>query len=242
MTMALVSLDILDLFQILAASFTGAILCLDRIFVQAMFSRPIVAATITGMLMGGPFAGLMVGALIEMFWVNKYPLGTYTSPNDTVVAVLTTITVVILEKAMHSSAKEILVLSILLYIPVGILAQKLECLTARFNEQVSENAILKADSPGEAIRSITPVPSILMYFLYSLSLIGIFLAIGIFFIPWLFHTLPPFAHRALSYAYYPLPLIGVAVVLTTSRQKKTPLYFSGVFVIATLLNETLEWI
>jgi len=240
--MGLISLDIPDLFQILVASFAGAILCLDRILVQVMLSRPIVLATIIGMMMGRPFTGLTVGALIEMFWVNKYPLGTYAPPNDSVVAVLTTITVVILGKTMHSDPKEILILCILLYIPVGILSQKLEYLTARFNEQLSKNAILEAESSGEEFQNITPLPSVFMYFLYSLSLIGVFLTIGILFIPWLFHILPLFAHKALSFAYYPLPLIGVAVVLTTNRQKKTPLYFSGVFVIATLINETLEWI
>jgi len=240
--MDLISLNLPDLFQILVASFAGAILCLDRILLQAMLSRPVVLATIIGMMMGSPFTGLMVGALIEMFWINKYPLGTYTPPNDSVVAVLTVITVVILEKSTPCDPKGILVLSILLYIPVGLLAQKLEYLTARFNEHVSKNAILQTESPGEVTLNITPLPSLSVYFLYSLSLIGIFLTIGILFIPWLFEALPLFAHKALAYAYYTLPLIGVAVFLTTLQQRKTSLYFSGIFVIAALINETLEWL
>jgi len=240
--MDLISLDIPDFFQILVASLAGAVLCLDRILVQAMLSRPVVSATIIGMLMGNPFTGLLVGALIEMFWVNKYPLGTYAPPNDSVVAVLTVITAVILEKSTHFDPREILVLSILFYIPVGILAQKLEYLTARFNEHVSQTALLEAESPSEGSGNISPFPSVVVYFLYSLSLIGVFLTIGILCIPWLFHSLPPFVHKALSYIYYPLPLIGVAVFLTTSQQRKTPLYFSGIFVVATLINETLELI
>ena len=233
------SLDITVLFRILIASLIGAILCLDRILIQVMLSRPVVAATIIGAILGSPFTGLAVGAIIEIFWVNNSPLGTFVPPNDSVVAIVTTITVVILGEKLPLEPKELLVISILFYLPVGFLSQKLEPLTARFNEHVSDKALQEAESAGKNMLTINPTGPILIYFVYAFSLIVLSLAIGLIFIPWLFGQLPAFAHKALLYTYYPLPLIGVAVVLTTTQHKKAMAYFSIIFMVSSLFIEIL---
>jgi mannose/fructose/N-acetylgalactosamine-specific phosphotransferase system component IIC len=237
--MDLIFLDIPVLFRILVASLTGAILCLDRILIQVMLSRPVVTATIVGAIMGRPFTGLAVGALIEIFWVNKSPLGTFVPPNDSVVAVVTTITAVVLGQKLPLETKEILVLCILTYLPLGFFSQKLEPLTARFNERVSDKALQRVESAGENMQTINPAWPILIYFLYALSLIAVPLFVGLIFIPWLFAQLPAFAHKALFYSYYPLPLIGVAVVLTTTQHKKILAYFSIIFIVSSLFIEIL---
>jgi mannose PTS system EIIC component len=237
--MDLVSLDMPVLFRILTGSLAGAILCLDRILVQVMLSRPIVAATIIGSLLGSPLTGLAVGALIEIFWVNKSPLGTFVPPNDSVVAIVTTISVVILGEKLPLNPKELLVLSILTYLPVGFLSQKLEPLTARFNEHISDKALLEAEAEGKNMQNINLIWPILIYFVYTLFLIVFSLAFGLIFIPWLIERLPSFAHKALYCTYYPLPLIGVAVVLTTTQHKKALAYFSIIFIVSALFIEIL---
>ena len=237
--MDLVSLDMPVLFRILTSSLAGAILCLDRILVQVMLSRPIVAATIVGSLLGSPLTGLAVGALIEIFWVNKSPLGTFVPPNDSVVAIVTTISVVILGEKLPLNPKELLVLSILTYLPVGFLSQKIEPLTARFNEHISDKAFLEAEAEGKNMQNINPTWPILIYFVYTLFLIVFSLAFGLIFIPWLIECLPSFAHKALYYTYYVLPLIGVAAVLTTTQHKKALAYFSIIFIISALFIEVL---
>jgi mannose/fructose/N-acetylgalactosamine-specific phosphotransferase system component IIC len=54
----------------------GGLLGLDTVsFPQAMFSRPIVAATIAGALLGDPMRGLLLGATLELFAVDTLPFG-----------------------------------------------------------------------------------------------------------------------------------------------------------------------
>lgn len=54
----------------------GAVLGLDTVsFPQAMLSRPLVAATAGGALLGDPLAGLTMGAALELIAVETLPFG-----------------------------------------------------------------------------------------------------------------------------------------------------------------------
>lgn len=54
----------------------GAVLGLDVVsFPQAMISRPIVASTLAGALVGQPQRGLMMGVLLEFFALESLPFG-----------------------------------------------------------------------------------------------------------------------------------------------------------------------
>lgn len=54
----------------------GGVLGLDTVsFPQAMLSRPIVASTLAGMLLGDPARGLLLGATLELFAVDTLPFG-----------------------------------------------------------------------------------------------------------------------------------------------------------------------
>jgi mannose/fructose/N-acetylgalactosamine-specific phosphotransferase system component IIC len=68
----------------------GGFICLDKVFLQAMISRPVVAGPIIGMALSDPFTGLIIGAFIELLWIDRSPMGLYIPPNDSIVAVLAT--------------------------------------------------------------------------------------------------------------------------------------------------------
>ncbi len=54
----------------------GALLGLDVVsFPQAMISRPIVAATLAGALVGAPERGLLAGVILELFALETLPFG-----------------------------------------------------------------------------------------------------------------------------------------------------------------------
>ena len=54
----------------------GGVLGLDTVsFPQAMLSRPIVASTIAGLLLGDPERGVLLGATLELFAVDTLPFG-----------------------------------------------------------------------------------------------------------------------------------------------------------------------
>jgi PTS system mannose-specific IIC component len=54
----------------------GALLGLDTVsFPQAMLSRPLVAATLGGALLGSPVSGLLLGAALELIALETLPFG-----------------------------------------------------------------------------------------------------------------------------------------------------------------------
>jgi PTS system mannose-specific IIC component len=62
--------------DLLRLAFLGALLGLDVVsFPQAMISRPLVAATLAGAVVGNPAAGLLVGAVLELFALETLPVG-----------------------------------------------------------------------------------------------------------------------------------------------------------------------
>lgn len=62
--------------DVLRIALLGALLGLDVVsFPQAMISRPIVAATLAGALVGDAAAGLLVGAALELFALETLPVG-----------------------------------------------------------------------------------------------------------------------------------------------------------------------
>lgn len=65
-----------ELLNLLPLTVLGALLALDVVsFPQAMVSRPIVAATAAGALMGYPARGLAIGAALEFFALESLPFG-----------------------------------------------------------------------------------------------------------------------------------------------------------------------
>jgi mannose/fructose/N-acetylgalactosamine-specific phosphotransferase system component IIC len=66
----------MDGIHIFALALLGAVLGLDVVsFPQAMLSRPIVAATLSGALMGDSMGGLLAGAALELVALETLPVG-----------------------------------------------------------------------------------------------------------------------------------------------------------------------
>lgn len=75
-------------FNILLTSFVAVLCGLDRTAaLQIMISRPIVAAPLTGLVLGEPLLGLQVGMLVELLWLGRLPVGASIPPDDTQIAI-----------------------------------------------------------------------------------------------------------------------------------------------------------
>jgi len=69
----------------------GALVGLDATaFPQAMISRPLVAATLTGLLLGRPLEGAVLGAILETFALPILPIGAARYPETGTAAVAAT--------------------------------------------------------------------------------------------------------------------------------------------------------
>jgi len=77
--------------DLLTLSLIGGLLALDGTSVgQFMVSRPMVAGVLTGWLVGDPVIGLLIGGILELYFISIFPVGGAEFPEGgppTVVAV-----------------------------------------------------------------------------------------------------------------------------------------------------------
>ena len=226
--------------QIILLSFCGGLLCLDRIFIQAMISRPIVIAPIIGFILNNPYAGLIIGAMIEMFWIDRIPIGIYIPPNDSLVAVLATSVAILAGQKMGIVSPELIAFSILLFIPFGILAKQIELLIIKSNDLLSDQALEDAKkSDISAIERKTYLGLIKVlsfYIVYLLVLQAIFVPAVI----WAYPKLAPAIIKMLKMIYYFLPLLGIAVALNTIKLRGTIPVFCAIFLIIAVSLEFIH--
>lgn len=114
---------------------------LDRTAViQAMIGRPLVAAPLTGWLLGDPATGLTIGVMLELLWLSRLPVGAAIPLDDTQVAVGTTVLALGVAPALHLSGAGVVPLSLLLAMPLGKASQWFESWMRTRNLRLAQRA------------------------------------------------------------------------------------------------------
>ncbi len=217
----------------------GALICLDRVAVQLMISRPVVSAPLIGLALGDVYTGLVTGALLELLWIDRIPIGTYVPPNDTFVAILATGGAILAAPSSGSPPRELVALSILVFAPAGILGQGMERLLRRWNDGLVLRALEDAgagDASGVTRRHCAALGR---YFAFSLVFLAVALAVGVWLLKVIYPGLPESVLRSLGFAFCLLPLIGVGVALNTIKLRGFLPVVCGVFLLLAIVSEFL---
>ncbi len=223
------------IWKVAVVSVIGAVLCLDRVFIQAMFSRPIVAAPLVGLVLNDPYTGLVAGAFMELFWIDQLPIGGHCPPNDTIVSVLITASAIEAAASLGGMPRGLIAMAVLVILPLGFAAQRMELRLVQANGTLAKKAVEDARR-GEA-RSISAGhwSAVLRYGLASWAAILVTLPAGIFLLDWGYPRLSPAIKRGLDLVYMILPLVGTAVALNTVKQRGIVPIFCAVFLAASVL-------
>lgn len=223
--------------EIILISLVGGLLCLDRVFIQAMVSRPVVIAPLIGLLLHNPYAGLIIGAFIELVWIDRIPIGTYIPPNDSITAVVATSTALIAGSKLGFTSPELIALSILTAIPCGGLAKQMDIQIIKSNDSLSDKALENAqENDIRAIEQKTYLGLIKVFSFYALFL----LAAQTLLVPsviWIYPKLNTTAIKTLSFTYYFLPLLGIAVAINMLKLRRAIPIFCAIFLVAALFLE-----
>jgi len=221
------------------AAVLGALICLDRVVVQFMISRPVVAGPLTGLALGDPLAGLVTGALLELLWVDRIPGGTYVPPNDTFVAILATAGAILAAPASGHPPRELIALAILVFAPAGFLGQKMEMLLRKWNDglvlQATEDA-RAGNAAGVARRHFAAMGR---YLAGSLVFLFVALTCGAWLLRGIYPNLPGTVLRTLDFACTIIPLIGIGVALNTIKLRGYVPVFCGVFLLLAIVARFL---
>ena len=107
---------------------------LDRVAIlQMMVSRPIVAAPLTAILLGEPLVGLQIGVMVELLWLARLPVGAAVPPDDTQVAIASSVLVIALGQSLDASGTELLLLCLFVAIPLGKVGQYFDRYAREYN-------------------------------------------------------------------------------------------------------------
>jgi len=223
--------------EIFLVSAFGGLLCLDRVFIQTMISRPIVVAPLVGLFFHHVYAGLVVGAIVELIWIDRLPIGTYIPPNDSLTAVLAAATVMIGAPVQENIRPEFVALCVLLAIPFGILAKQMDILIIKANDALSDDAIKAAERQEiQAVERKSYQGLFRVFAAYFLFL----LVAQLILIPvvlWGFPRLSTTVIKTLRLMYYFLPLLGIAVAVNMLKLKHAVPVFCTVFLMIAILLE-----
>jgi mannose/fructose/N-acetylgalactosamine-specific phosphotransferase system component IIC len=222
--------------EILLAGMVALVTGLDRTaLMQIMISRPIVAAPLTGLVLGDLPAGLAVGFLAELLWLTRIPVGAAIPPDDTQVAVGTTTLVVVCGSLWGYSGPGFVVLALLVAMPLGKAGQWLDHLARSQNSRLQKRAEQTlASGNGEQLELIHWQGvghfafAAVMTYLFIIS----FGAVALYFLaPAFLGTLSESA----GWLQLVFPLTGVAVILSSMHVSRTLTLFCASFSTAMLM-------
>jgi PTS system mannose-specific IIC component len=227
------------LVKVAIVSLLGGILCLDRVTLQLMISRPVVVGPVVGLALGDPHTGLLSGALVELLWMDRLAVGAYVPPNDAAVAILVAAGSILGRAEVGQFSHFLIAFSVLLFLPAGILAQKLDIWMRQSNDRLAMKA-LEAVKAGN-IRAVSKnhLFALLRTWIFTTAFIFIAALAGVLFIRFAFPRLPASALQMLQYIYFFLPLLGIGVALNTIKVRGAIPLFCGVFLILSALKEFL---
>ena len=223
--------------KVILISLVGSLLCLDRVFMQTMVCRPVIIAPVIGFILGNPYAGLIIGAMLELFWMERIPIGIYIPPNDSIVAVLAASTAILAGQALGSVTKELTALSILLAVPFGIIVKRMDVKIVESNNLLSDQALEAAKKLDiRAIEKKIYLGMAKLFAFYILVLVSLQFTL-IYLLIIIFPGLPSEIKSMLLMTYYFLPLLGIAVAINTIKLRGAIPVFCGIFLVVAVALE-----
>ena len=214
-----------------------ALICgLDRMAaLQVMVSRPIVAAPLVAWLLGDPLAGLQIGMMVELLWLARLPVGAAIPPDDTQVAVASSVLAINLGRMLEAPGIELLLLCLLVAIPLGKVGQFFDRFSRQYNIRLmaqAQNCLAAGNLRGTEFQHLRGLLS------FSLAAVGTYVVIvfgGFLLVPLIWPLVKHSLTYSSSWLQLALPLVGVAVILGTINVSRALTLFCASFGMAFLL-------
>ncbi len=213
----------------------GGLLALDRTaFLQVMASRPLVGATVVGVVLGAPSLGLLCGALLELLWLMDLPVGTSVPPDEVVAGVLSAAFAAAAPEAWSLPARA--ALGVVLALPFGVAGRWADMAIRRWNGGLVRGARLATEAERWAAIPRLHLLGAVRFFAAGALLSFVGAAAGTKLIVLGGPGLPAWTPRALELLAASLPVIGAAAVLGGLRGVRHAALFSAGLVTALLLG------
>ncbi len=208
----------------------GAVLALDYAMVgQFMISQPLVLGGIFGALLGDMSTGVLIGALIQLIWINIMPVGAYVPPDYTVTGGVTVILTLTLVRQYGFPFGTSMVLALGMSIPAGILSGKLDIAARRFNLCLVQSAERLAGKYGLTGIAWANLAGLGPAFLRNFIIYLLWLGPGVWLAVKLSGSLPPQVVKGLELVYWIIPALAFSVVLEIIAKNRVHWWIAAAF-------------
>jgi PTS system mannose-specific IIC component len=203
----------------------GALVSLERrAFLQAMFSRPLVAATGMGLVLGQLQTGLYLGMVLELFYLGTASLGAALPENDTLAATGTTAAAAMMaSQSGGGGTPAIWSLSLLLFAGLGLLGRVVDRRLETHASTLSAHGLELAEH-GELERAVRQnLWGIWPYALVYLGLNAACAVLGVWigsFLP----RVPLVGLRGLAWAFPAMASVAAAIAARGSHARNPALW------------------
>jgi len=220
---------------VVSSILAGALLWLDRVFIfQSMISRPIIISPVLGLIMGNVAMGFMIGASLELLWLNAPPVGAYLPNDESFCAAAATPTAVLASAHMSDAAAAGFALAASL--PFAMVGRTLDTHIRMLNQDLINRVPEGRMEP--AVRNAIG-KALLRSYLYALAALGISVGLLCTAAVLAGEVLPGAVKTALSY----MPLAGVAIGLAGLMAKEVPRPgHAGLFILGMIIILMISWI
>lgn len=214
----------------------AVLLGLDRTAVgQFMISRPIVAGPLTGLLLGDPLVGLQVGALVELLWIGRLPVGAAIPPDDTQVAVASTVLAVAAGGIYHVEGTVLILFCVLVVMPLGKIGQVFDRLARRANADLHRRAQSALAKGRPDVVERFHVRGLLHFAAAALGTYVLIVLPGWLLVRFLGELLLPSVGKVEAWLLLAFPLVGTATILGSLNVSRSLTLFTASFTTVLLL-------
>lgn len=202
---------------------------------QSMLSRPIVAAPLAGWLLGDAASGLQVGAMVELLWLGRLPVGAAIPPDDTQVAVGGTVLAVTAGAHLGLSGLPFTILSVLAAMPLGKVGQLFDRWARHRNGRLLQRA---QDAVADGLLPAAEqahLRGLLHFACASLATYLVIVAAGTLLLCQLAPPLVGPVGAAAPWLQAAFPVVATAVILGTINVRRSLTLFGASFTTALLM-------
>ncbi|MDI6785236.1 MAG: PTS sugar transporter subunit IIC [bacterium] len=231
-----------NLFSIIFIGVIGGLINLDTtVFAQVMVSRPIVVAPVTGYLLGsllgcsqeGLSIGLVIGAFLELLWLNTLPVGACVPPNVCIASTVGVSLCLLIKGEMVVDINILIIIMIIEAFILGFICGRLDILWRdTINKKIARSIISYVNEGKLWGLELFNGICILVHFLLGCALCIFSILILIYPTMALIGCLPEKVIRGLMLANSLLPLFGVSVAINMFFTKKSLSYLIIGFILA----------
>jgi len=216
----------------------GGLLNLDtKPVLNMLVSQPLIAGPLVGWILGDWTFGLITGSFLELIWINNMPIGISIPPNICLTAVMATAIGIFLHQALPEfSSQSIMIFSIAVTVPVGLVSRWIEVYMRELNSRVVRRALAFAHHDNLIGLEGINVLEIIVSFLEGFLLCWVCALIGFDILPRVMKSMPKEVIEGLNLSFKYLPALGLAVVLEMFYMKKSFFALVAFFVLVWVLR------